>query len=158
TMWEHPNPNIGATMHDSVYSLHMKADSHYEDGNFTYDGYVETGPLLVKREPSVIRFNNVTGNKITGTIQDNFVEFKSTVENVFGENYDVNDYLHVNYELRNANNNLINNGPITLGQDGNFSISLAGIQAGTYTVKLKVRDAAGNPEQAKSQTFELKKD
>ncbi|MEC0241272.1 S8 family serine peptidase [Paenibacillus dokdonensis] len=89
---------------------------------------------------------NVTGSnlKFSGSIDDSYVKFGPVVEDEFDLVYDVNDNLHMKYELSDSNDKLISSQPVTLDQKGNFNITSDGLTTGTYKLKLIVDDAASN--------------
>ncbi|MBS4193062.1 S8 family serine peptidase [Bacillus sp. FJAT-49705] len=117
------------------------------------------GPIYVKTSAPKINITPVNGElegstyEVTGSIKDKFIDFKLLVESVFGDDYDVNDHLTVNYELKDKTGNVVDTKPVTLNQDGSFAFSLTGLTAGENTLKLNVNDIAQN---AAEQTVTLK--
>ncbi|MFJ5714128.1 S8 family serine peptidase [Neobacillus sp. NPDC093127] len=108
------------------------------------------GPVFVKTTaPTVVMEDTYTTKdssyNLTGSLQDSYVDWKSVVEEVFGEDYDVNSKLHAKYELTNSNGEKVGAAtPITLDQDGKFKVSLAGLTDGDNKVKITVDDEAQN--------------
>jgi subtilisin family serine protease len=108
-----------------------------------------TGPFYVKTtQPSIITNDRYTtasaGYELTGSMEDSYINFKSTVENVFGLDYDVNEKLTVEYELTNSNGEAAGTFPVTIDQDGAFITEVTGLTLGDNTVKLTVVDEAKN--------------
>ena len=116
--------------------------------NLAYDG-----PFFVKTSQSDVSFAEIEDEiegaeyEITGAIDDKFIDFKSTVEDVFGVEYDINDYLEVGYELKDENNEVAEKEAVVLEQDGAFAISLSDLTTGDYTLILSVNDIAANAVQ-----------
>lgn len=108
-----------------------------------------TGPFYVKTtSPTIITNDNYTtassSYELSANINDSYIDFKSTVEEVFGQDYDVNDKLTVEYELTNSNGENVDTFPVELEQDGTFTTDVSGLTLGENTVKLSVVDVAGN--------------
>ncbi|MHC0037552.1 S8 family serine peptidase [Pseudoneobacillus sp. C159] len=133
------------TAPDGVYSLDLstvKEDwSGYETQNWI-------GPVFVKTTSPVISAMDLTvdSTKIpfTGSLQDSYIDWKEVIEVVFGEEYDVNHYLHGRYELRNNSGALVDTQVIKLQEDGTFAFDLFGLTSGVNRLKLIFEDAAGN--------------
>ncbi|TCZ75471.1 hypothetical protein E0485_17220 [Paenibacillus albiflavus] len=89
---------------------------------------------------------NVAGSSLqfSGSIDDSYVKFGPVVEEETDLDYDVNDNLHMKYELSGSNDESISSGQVTLDQDGKFEIALSGLKKGTNKLKLIVDDAAAN--------------
>ncbi|MFA9558164.1 S8 family serine peptidase [Evansella sp. AB-rgal1] len=105
------------------------------------------GPLYVKTSDPKLRVDkidskiNTSHYEVTGTVDDKFIEYKSTVETVFGEGYDVNDKLHLGYALLSNNGKKeLATGNVLLEQDGSFAFDLSDLSPGKYTLKLSVED------------------
>jgi minor extracellular serine protease Vpr len=130
---------------DGVYSLDL---STLNSAGTAYVTQNWIGPVYVKSTPATIvaADANVEGSNHTyaGAIQDSYVDWKGLVEEVFGEDYDVNDNLHASYVLTNASGEVVANNPITLSQDGTFNLSLTGLTAGDNTLSITVNDEAQN--------------
>ncbi|CAG9621166.1 S8 family serine peptidase [Sutcliffiella rhizosphaerae] len=124
------------------------------DGVYTIDittaqAFSWTGPFYVKTTaPTIVTEDIYTANgadyKLSGSIQDSYINFKSTVEEVFGEDYDINSKLTVQYELVNSSGETVGSFPVNLAQDGTFETEISGLTLGDNTVKLTVVDAAQN--------------
>ncbi|MHC0037553.1 S8 family serine peptidase [Pseudoneobacillus sp. C159] len=106
------------------------------------------GPIYIKSTPSTINAENTAVQgataTYTGSVTDSYVDWKDVVEEVFGEDYDVNDNLHVKYELYNAEGDLVDSQPITLAADGTFNMNLVGLTEGENKLKLIADDEAQN--------------
>ncbi|CEG28478.1 S8 family serine peptidase [Bacillus sp. B-jedd] len=107
------------------------------------------GPVFVKSTLSKIMVEdsyNFSGSNYTlkGSLDDSYVKFGPVVEEVFGETYDVNDYLKTKYELYNSNGDLTGSGPVSLLQNGGFDLDLSGLELGDNKLKIIVDDAAQN--------------
>jgi minor extracellular serine protease Vpr len=130
---------------DGVYSLDL---STLNSAGTAYVTQNWIGPVYVKSTPSTIVAENAAaqGSSYTyaGSVVDSYVDWKAVVEEVFGEDYDVNTNLHASYTLKNASGVEVANSPITLGQDGTFNLSLTGLTAGDNTLTITVNDEAQN--------------
>ncbi|MDQ0231804.1 LPXTG cell wall anchor domain-containing protein [Metabacillus malikii] len=131
------------SLHESIYTIQLGASSD----EVSYDDTVDVGPLFVKKSPSKIEVNQVDETieqstyEITGKIVDKFVEWGPSVKQIYGINYDVNDYLYVPYELTSHMDNETTNTELAkLNQDGTFTIPLKNLQTGDYTLTINARD------------------
>jgi minor extracellular serine protease Vpr len=130
---------------DGVYSLDLTTIN--EDWtDYATQNWI--GPVYVKTTAPTIVANNVVAEgsttTVSGSLVDSYVDWKDLVEEVFGEAYDVNENLHVKYELRNSAGVLVESKPITLEADGTFNATLSGLTNGENTLKLIADDAAQN--------------
>lgn len=139
------------TAADGVYSIDLISWNVITGSPETLLGY--DGPLYIKTSEPQIAFDAVEEEIeepeyiVKGSITDKFIDFKSTVEEVFGESYDVNDQLTVSYVLKNKDRNTVGENTITIEQDGIFEIPLTGLQGGENTLTLTVKDSVGNSAQ-----------
>src|SRR5699024_4128814 len=81
---------------------------------------------------------------LDGQALDAFVDYKDTVENVLGLSYDVNDYLAVGYTIESEEDVIYEDELVILSDEGEFSLSLEGLENGDYTLTLQAVDIAGN--------------
>ncbi|WP_181884490.1 S8 family serine peptidase [Neobacillus piezotolerans] len=107
------------------------------------------GPIYVKSTPSKIVAEDTytfSGSDYTfiSALEDSYVNFGPTVEEVFGIDYDINANLHASYELTSSKGDLVASGPITLSQDGAFGLDLKGLTLGDNKLKIFVDDEAKN--------------
>lgn len=108
-----------------------------------------TGPFYVKTtSPSILTNDNyisASGSyELSANINDSYIDFKPTVEEVFGLEYDVNKKLKVQYELTNSKGENVGTFPVELNQGGAFTTEVSGLTLGENTVKLSVVDEAKN--------------
>ncbi|MBO1913957.1 hypothetical protein J4G37_55230, partial [Microvirga sp. 3-52] len=101
-------------------------------------------PFFVKSTAPEITFE-ADDKTITGSINDQFIGFKSVVEEGFEQEYDVNNYLVVTAYVKNADGELTENA-ITLEQDGTFTSTLEGV-SGLSKVTVVAQDIAQNDAQ-----------
>src|SRR5690606_34526977 len=84
---------------------------------------------------------NSSNVEFSGSITDKFVEWGPLVEDIYGINYDVNDYLFVPYELTNNTTETKTETELaTLNQDGTFTIRLKDLTPGDYTLVINAKD------------------
>ncbi len=132
---------------DGVYSLDLTTLNVTEDDVVVSDFI---GPIFVKKTaPKIVTeatYNVKTSTyDLSGAIEDSFIDWKSLVEEVFEEDYDVNSKLHAKYEFTNSKGEKQEGTkPITLVQDGKFKLSLSGLTLGENKVKLIVDDEGQN--------------
>lgn len=143
--WGQPGSTLSALAPESVYAMQITTL------NYAGTAVVARGLLPVYIKTSTPKFVspdslNVTGSNLqfSGSIDDSYVKFGPVVEEELDLDYNINDNLHVKYELSDSNDNLISSQPVTLDQNGNFGITLSGITTGTNKLKLIVDDAAAN--------------
>jgi minor extracellular serine protease Vpr len=142
TPWEGDSQ---VSVQDGVYSLDLTTIT--EDWtDYATQNWI--GPVYVKTTaPTIVASNALaegTTTTISGSLVDSYVGWKGLVEEVFGEEYDVNENLHVKYELKNSAGVLVESNPITLEADGTFTATLSGLTNGENTLKLIADDAAQN--------------
>ncbi|HJF31987.1 MAG TPA: S8 family serine peptidase, partial [Sporosarcina psychrophila] len=101
-------------------------------------------PVFVKSTAPEITIT-AEENTITGTIQDKFIDYKSTVKQHYNKEYDINTYLGLTAIVVNEDGEKTENN-IKLEQDGTFSAALKGL-AGESTVTIVAQDIARNVAQ-----------
>ncbi|WP_059173533.1 S8 family serine peptidase [Bacillus sp. FJAT-27445] len=131
---------------DGVYTLDLTTLNLLGTAIVTFNWI---GPIYVKSTPSNIvaedRYSfSGPDYSFNSAIEDSYVNFGPTVEEVFGIDYDVNANLHPKYELTNSTGDLVSSGPITLSQDGAFDLDLKGLTLGENKLKIIVEDEAQN--------------
>ncbi len=133
---------------EGVYTVDMLS---WDAATFTPEAFLgDDGPLFIKTSAPDISFDTVLeeieGSEyiVKGSITDKFIDFKDTVEGMFGLPYDVNDQLEVSYVLTNKDGSTVGGDSITIEQDGTFEIALTGLQAGENTLALAVEDSVAN--------------
>ncbi|MBS4174325.1 S8 family serine peptidase [Bacillus sp. FJAT-49736] len=108
------------------------------------------GPIFIKtKAPKIVTENSYSATssnfELSGSIDDEYIDWVPVVEDVFGENFDVNSKLHAKYELTNSSGEKQEGTtPITLSQDGKFKASINGLTLGENKVKIIVDDEAQN--------------
>jgi minor extracellular serine protease Vpr len=141
TPWEQ---SVKILAPDGVYSLDLS--TAVDSGN--YGTQYSVGPFYVKSTPATIHASDLSVEGATatynGSVSDSYVDWKELVEEVYGEDYDVNDNLHAKFELHNAAGDLVASQPITLAADGTFSLHLAGLTEGANQLTFIVDDEAQN--------------
>ncbi|WP_453993423.1 S8 family serine peptidase [Bacillus nitroreducens] len=136
---------------DGVYTVDMNS---WDLANLSINFLDYTGPLFVKTSQPEVAFDEIEGEiegtdyVVKGSITDKFIDFKTIVENVFGERYDANNYLTISYELTNKDGSVVGKGPITIEDDGSFEIPLSELQGGENTLVLSVEDSVANAAEA----------
>jgi minor extracellular serine protease Vpr len=142
TPWEQ---SVKILAPDGVYSLDLSTPNG-NTGN--YFAQYSVGPFYVKSTPATIHASDLSVEGATatynGSVSDSYVDWKELVEEVYGEDYDVNDNLHVKFELHNTAGDLVASQPITLAADGTFSLNLAGLTEGANQLTFIVDDEAQN--------------
>ncbi|WP_066065358.1 S8 family serine peptidase [Neobacillus soli] len=141
--------NTGAKKNapDGVYTLDLAS---LNTANNAISAEAWLGPVFIKTTAPKIVVDDTNTTKqsnydLSGSLQDSYVNWKSLVEETFGEDYDVNSNLHVNYELTNSNGEKVGEAAtITLDQDGTFKLALSGLTLGENKVKLTVDDEGQN--------------
>lgn len=143
--WGQSGSTLSALAPESVYAMQLTTL------NSAGTAVVARGLLPVYIKTSTPKFVspdslNVTGSNLqfSGSIDDSYVKFGPVVEEELDLDYNINDNLHVKYELSDSNDNLISSQPVTLDQNGKFDITLSGLTTGANKLKLIVDDAAGN--------------
>lgn len=107
------------------------------------------GPIFVKTTaPKIKAEDNFTVTSasfdLSGAIEDSYIDWSPIVNELFDEPYNVNDKLHVSYELTNSKGEKKEATAIILSKEGKFTASINGLTAGENKVKLIVDDAAQN--------------
>ncbi|MCY7487853.1 S8 family serine peptidase [Paenibacillus alvei] len=143
--WGQSGSTLSALAPESVYAMQITTL------NSTQTAVVARGflPVYIKTStPKIVSSDslNVTGSNLqfSGSIDDSYVKFGPIVEKELNLDYNINDNLHMKYELSDSNDNLISSQPVTLDQNGNFGITLNGLTTGINKLKLIVDDAAAN--------------
>lgn len=130
---------------DGVYTLDLTT---LNAGNTAVVVADWAGPVYVKSTaPTIVASDAAVEGSTTsysGSVVDSYVDWKELVEDVFGNDYDVNTNLHAKYELRNAAGDLVDSQPITLAADGTFNVNLSGLTEGDNKLKLIFDDEAQN--------------
>ncbi len=124
---------------DGVYGMELYS---FSKDYRTMNAWVK--PFFVKSTAPEITFE-ADDKTITGSINDQFIGFKSVVEEGFEQEYDVNNYLVVTAYVKNADGELTENA-ITLEQDGTFTSTLEGV-SGLSKVTVVAQDIAQNDAQ-----------
>jgi len=142
--WGQPGTTLNTAVPEGAYAMEIVGQSS-STGAVTGDWipvYVKTSTPKFVSPDSL----NVTGSNVqfSGSIDDSYVKFGPVVEEELGLAYNVNDNLHVKYELLDSDDNLISSQPVKLDQNGKFDITLSGLTTGANKLKLLVDDAAGN--------------
>src|SRR5699024_10460997 len=86
---------------------------------------------------------NEPGYTVSGTIDDEFIDFKEIYEDAFEEEFDVEDYLSAEYELADSDGEVVDDGAAELDQDVEFEASLSDLETGDYTLTVEVDDSVG---------------
>ncbi|SDZ33838.1 Peptidase inhibitor I9 [Evansella caseinilytica] len=133
---------------EGVYSVDLTSINKAGGITFDWDGpfYIKTSEPGIAIDP----LEEETAGpdvQLTGTVTDKFVDFKSIVENIFQESYDVNEKLLAEYEVKDESDAVVDSGKVTLQQDGSFSLLLSGLASGEYTLTITIDDVAGNSAQ-----------
>lgn len=142
--WGQPGTTLNTAVPEGAYAMEIVGQSS-STGAVTGDlipVYVKTSTPKFVSPDSL----NVTGSNMqfSGSIDDSYVKFGPVVEEILGLNYNINDNLHVKYELLDSNDNLISSQPVTLDKNGKFDITLSGLTTEAKKLKLIVDDEAGN--------------
>src|SRR5690606_9860652 len=95
---------------------------------------------------------------IRGKVSDKFIDWAPFVQEVYEEEYDVNEYLFATYQLENADNQLVEEDSLILDQDGTFTIPVHGVMDGNYTVTVKIEDIGENEVTEENMTIQLGRD
>ncbi|WHY85627.1 S8 family serine peptidase [Neobacillus novalis] len=109
-----------------------------------------TGPVYIKTTaPKIVTQDSYTTGgssfELSGKVDDSYIDWAPGVDEVFGEQYDINTKLMAKYQLTNSNGDTqTGTTPFTLDQDGKFKVSLAGLTDGDNKVKITVNDEAQN--------------
>ena len=138
------------TIPDGVYTVDFNS---WDIANQNITLLADDGPLFVKTAAPEIDFDSVDeaidGNEfvVTGSIDDKFIDFKRTVERIFGLPYDVNEKLYAEYELTDEDGHVLESNDVILEQDGTFKVQLTSLTSGKNTLALTVTDIVANSTQ-----------
>ena len=138
------------TIPDGVYTVDFNS---WDIANQNITLLADDGPLFVKTAAPEIDFDSVDeaidGNEfvVTGSIDDKFIDFKRTVERIFGLPYDVNEKLSAEYELTDEDGHVLESNDVILEQDGTFKVQLTSLTSGKNTLALTVTDIVANSTQ-----------
>lgn len=125
---------------DGVYGINLfTLDLDYEEDNEM------EAPFYIKSTNPNIEFdeNEEQLESITGTINDQFVDFKEPVEENIGVPYDVNEHLEATYGISNGDE-VVTEDETLINDDGTFDISMDELDSGDYTLTLSVEDRLGH--------------
>lgn len=136
------NENIEKVAPDGVYGINLfSLTESYEELNEL------EAPFFIKSTNPEISFDSIDSQEfidtISGTIDDQFVDFKEAVEQNIGVPYNVNEHLDVTYEIT-KDGEVAEEGETLLQDDGSFDISVADKGFGDYTITLSVVDELGH--------------
>ncbi|WP_339226559.1 S8 family serine peptidase [Oceanobacillus sp. FSL K6-2867] len=135
---------------DGVYTVDFNS---WDIANQNITLLADDGPFYVKTALPQIDFapveEAIDGNEfvVTGSIDDKFIDFKKTVEKIFGLTYDVNEKLSVTYELTDDDGHVLESNDVTLEQDGTFKVQLTNLTNGKHNLALTVTDIVANSAQ-----------
>lgn len=143
-------------LEDGVYTIKLSALVD----NFLIDGEIPIGPVFVKRTSATVDFDSISMDEgfIRGKVSDKFIDWAPFVQEVYEEEYDVNEYLFATYQLENADNQLVEEDSLILDQDGTFTIPVHGLMDGNYTVTVKIEDIGENEATEENMTFQVGRD
>ncbi|TQR21381.1 hypothetical protein FG384_03330 [Psychrobacillus vulpis] len=96
------------------------------------------GPVVVKTTKPAIT-GSVKDGVATGKVTDKYIEYNEELY-LYGLEYDLNDKLNASY-IATINGNTASAVDFDLAQDGSFTFP---VTAGTDSVKVVIKDAAGN--------------
>src|SRR5699024_7211799 len=125
---------------DGVYTVDIFAQNLENEEFGDWDG-----PFYIKSTNPNIEFdeNEEQLESITGTIDDQFVDFKEPVEENIGVPYDVNEHLEATYGISNGDE-VVTEDETIINDDGTFDISMDELDSGDYTLTLSVKDRLGH--------------
>ncbi len=125
---------------DGVYTIDITSLTLDGGDFFDWDG-----PFYIKSTDPEIEFdeNEEQLESITGTINDQFVDFKEPVEENIGVPYDVNEHLTATYGISNGDE-VVTEDETLINDDGTFDISMDELDSGDYTLTLSVEDRLGH--------------
>lgn len=137
-----------AIAEDGVYTFDLVTMNLYDDVFGEWDG-----PFYIKSTNPEIEMDEVETTDesviqaVTGTIDDQFVDFKEIVETAFDGTYNVNEHITTTYEFTDGDE-VVEEGETYLDDDGSFAVSTADLNIGTYTFTLTVIDRLGHTAEA----------
>jgi minor extracellular serine protease Vpr len=145
TPWGQP-PTMKNYAPDGVYTVDL---STINAGGSAFVVLEWIGPVYIKSTATKIVANDgyeTVGSSynFSGSLEDSYIDFAPTVEEVFGIDYDVNEHLHPRYVLTNSLGEIVDSNTITLAQDGTFNLNLDGLTLGENKLQIIVDDAAQN--------------
>jgi len=127
---------------DGVYSIDLLTSNLNDDVSGEWDG-----PFYIKSTNPEISFEEVDSDtpieNLTGTINDQFIDFKSVVESAFGVPYDANEHLSTTFEV-SQDDEVVLEDETVLADDGSFTIDFSALEGGAYTLTLFSEDRLGH--------------
>ncbi|WP_277601870.1 S8 family serine peptidase [Macrococcus armenti] len=120
---------VESKLSDGVYAVDAITAS--DNGNATAYDY----PLFVKTKPSEVKTAELNNGKLTLKLDDLYINAKEALAK-FDVNYEVSEFLKVNYEVNDKTGNA------TVTNNGEAVIELS--DKGEYHVTVNVEDTAGN--------------
>ncbi|GLC88352.1 S8 family serine peptidase [Lysinibacillus piscis] len=131
-----------AKIPDGLYTVDFSAS--VASGG-TIKDYV--GPIVVKSTtPDIAGVVQVTSGDsagvVSGQITDKYIDYNEELKK-YGLAYPINTKLHASYEILRAGT-VVEEQDFVLNEDGSYEFAIAGFNSTTDTMKVIVRDAAGN--------------
>ncbi|GEN81771.1 hypothetical protein SLU01_00830 [Sporosarcina luteola] len=150
--WDHTKPKSKTGKFDGVYTDAQTFDKKtLSDGVYGLELNSQTAdrtvisawlqPVFVKTTAPELTVT-AEGNKITGSINDKFIDYKTIVKEQFNKEYDLNTYVEVIAVVKDEDGETTEN-KITLEQDGTFSAALKGAK-GESEVTVFAQDIVQN--------------
>lgn len=131
---------------DGVYSIDLITMNLLDGVSGEWDG-----PFYIKSTNPEISFDEIDPStpieSLSGVIDDQFIDFKSIVENAFGIPYDANEHLTTTFEVSHDDEVVLEDETL-LAEDGSFTIDFAALEAGAYTLTLFSEDRLGHTAEA----------
>src|SRR5699024_5632629 len=113
---------------DGVYSIDILSMNLEDDISAEWDG-----PFYIKSTNPEISFDEVDSDtpieNLTGTITDQFIDFKSVVESAFDVPYDANEHLSTTFEVSQDDQVVLEDETVLAG-DGSFTIDFSALEGG----------------------------
>ncbi|WP_050995768.1 S8 family serine peptidase, partial [Paenisporosarcina sp. TG20] len=130
---------------DGLYTIDFTGQTVSGDPPYV-GGYV--GPVVVKTTDPVITSETVlvtdkASFEFDGQVTDKYIDYNTELNN-YDLGYDLNSKLEASFELTGPDDNVLQNGPITLNQDGSFNLDIPSTLRGNNTLTVTVNDVAGN--------------
>ncbi|WP_019414627.1 cell wall-binding repeat-containing protein [Paenisporosarcina sp. TG20] len=118
------------------------------DGSVSDSVTVWTGPVVVKTTDPVITTDTVlvtdtASFEFEGQVTDKYIDYNNELT-LYGLEYDLNSKLDAMFQMKGPDGKVLQNGPITLNQDGSFYLDIPTTVRGSNTLTVTVDDAAGN--------------